>query len=119
MVPFWGVLMVEVEKPIKENELEYGVKLESKIRYGIQIIADINERTPSELEFYDIKVEEPDGNKRVNIVTGIGSVYSESSANKGRNLTYQLYATNAATDYVNLDFCKSNKLEITYTLSDI
>jgi hypothetical protein len=75
---FWGILMVEVEKPIKEDELEYGVKLESKIRYGIQIIADINERTPSELEFYDIKIEEPDGNKLINVVLkNLGTFYVE------------------------------------------
>jgi hypothetical protein len=75
---FWGILMVEVEKPIKEDELEYGVKLESKIRYGIQIIADINERTPSDLEFYDIKIEEPDGNKLINVVLkNLGTFYEE------------------------------------------
>ncbi len=75
---FWGVLMVEIEKPIKEDELEYGVKLESKVRYGIQIIADINERTPSELEFYDIKIEEPDGNKFINVVLkNLGTFYVE------------------------------------------
>jgi hypothetical protein len=75
---YWGVLMVEIEKPIKEDELEYGVKLESKVRYGIQIIADINERTPSELEFYDIKIEEPDGNKLINVnLKNLGSFYVE------------------------------------------
>jgi hypothetical protein len=75
---YWGVLMVEVEKPIKEDELEYGVKLESKIRYGIQIIADINDRKPSELDFYDIKIEEPDGNKLINVVLkNLGTFYVE------------------------------------------
>lgn len=75
---YWGILMVEIEKPIKEDELEYGVKLESKVRYGIQIIADINERTPSELEFYDIKIEEPDGNKLINVkLKNLGAFYVE------------------------------------------
>ena len=75
---YWGVLMVEIEKPIKEDELEFGVKLESKVRYGIQIIADINERTPSELEFYDIKIEEPDGNKLINVdLKNLGNYYVE------------------------------------------
>jgi hypothetical protein len=75
---FWGVLMVEIEKPIKEDELEYGVKLQSKVRYGIQIIADINERTPSELEFYDIKIEGNDGNKLINVdLKNLGTFYVE------------------------------------------
>lgn len=75
---YWGVLMVEIEKPIKEDELEFGVKLESKVRYGIQIIADINDRTPSELDFYDIKIEEPDGIKLINVILkNLGTFYVE------------------------------------------
>ena len=70
--------MVEIEKPIKEDELEFGVKLESKVRYGIQIIADINERTPSEFEFYDIKIEESNGNKLINVdLKNLGNYYVE------------------------------------------
>jgi len=64
---YYGVLMVEIEKPIKEDALNYGVKLESKVRYGIQIIADVNERTPSELEFYDIKIEDIETSKIINV----------------------------------------------------
>lgn len=64
---FYGVLMVEIEKPIKEDDLNYGVKLESKVRYGIQIIADVNEPTPSELEFYDIKIEDINSSKIINV----------------------------------------------------
>jgi len=64
---YYGVLMVEIEKPIKEDDLNYGVKLESKVRYGIQIIADVNERTTSELEFYDIKIEESESSKIINV----------------------------------------------------
>jgi hypothetical protein len=73
---YWGVLMIEIEKPIKEDELEYGVKLESKVRYGIQIIMDINERTPSELDFYDIKFLEEDTTKTLNVsVQNKGTFY--------------------------------------------
>lgn len=75
---YWGILMVEIEKPIKEDQLEYGVKLESKVRYGIQIIADINERIPSELDFYDIKIDESDGNKIINVeLKNLGTFYVE------------------------------------------
>lgn len=73
---FWGVLMVEIEKPIKEDDLEYGVKLESKVRYGIQIIADINERTQSGLEFYNLEIEELNSTKIINVdVQNIGEFY--------------------------------------------
>lgn len=64
---FWGVLMVEVEKPIKEDQLEHGVKLESKVRYGIQIIADINKPTPSELDFYNVVIDDKGSSKLINV----------------------------------------------------
>ncbi len=73
---FWGVLMVEIEKPIKEDDLEYGVKLESKVRYGIQIITDINERTTSDLEFYNLEIEETNSTKIINVdVQNKGAFY--------------------------------------------
>lgn len=64
---YWGVLMIEIEKPIKEDELEYGVKLESKVRYGIQIITDIKERTVSELDFYNIEINDSESSKVINV----------------------------------------------------
>ena len=54
---YWGVLMIEVEEPIKEDELDYSVKLQSKVRYGIQIITDINEKTSPELDFYNVEID--------------------------------------------------------------
>ena len=73
---YWGVLMIEIEEPIKEEDLEYGVKLESKVRYGIQLILDINERTPSELDFYDVKFLEEGTSKTLNVsVQNMGTFY--------------------------------------------
>lgn len=65
---FWGVLMIEVEKPIKEEETEYGVKLESKVRYGIQLIADIGPKEMVVLDFFDIKFENTTEGKSVLVV---------------------------------------------------
>lgn len=54
------------------------------------------------------------------IITGVGSAYTGDGAGSGHKLTYQLaYATDAATDYADLDFDNSDILTITYTLSDI
>lgn len=54
------------------------------------------------------------------IITGVGSAYTGDGAAKGHKLTYQLaYATDAATDYADLDFDNSDILTITYTLTDI
>jgi len=65
---FWGVLMVEVEKPIREEETEYGVKLESKVRYGIQLIADVGTKESVVLDFFDIKFESTEAGKSVLVV---------------------------------------------------
>jgi hypothetical protein len=54
------------------------------------------------------------------LVSGIGSTYTGDGASKGHKLTYQLgYATDAATDYADLDLDNSDVLTITYTLTDI
>ena len=52
---FWGVLMVELAKPLAEDN-QYGLQIDSKIRYGIQLIANLGEKRTSEIEFLDIKV---------------------------------------------------------------
>lgn len=62
---YWGVLMVEIEKPIKEDQLEHGLKLESKVRYGIQIITDINTFKIPELEFNNIEFKDEANEKLI------------------------------------------------------
>ncbi|SDW37656.1 hypothetical protein SAMN05444411_101598 [Lutibacter oricola] len=77
---YWGVLMIEVEEPIKEDSLDYSVKLQSKIRYGIQLIADVNDKTSSELEFFDIKIDKDENNVPVSIAVeaqNLGAFYVE------------------------------------------
>lgn len=77
---YWGVLMVEVEEPIKEDNLDYSVKLKSKVRYGIQIIADINEKNSSELDFYNMEIsKDAEGNPAAILVEAqnLGLFYVE------------------------------------------
>lgn len=52
---FWSVIMIEVAKPINEDS-QYGVQINSKIRYGIQIIANIGEKVDSPLDFEDVVI---------------------------------------------------------------
>ena len=72
---YWGVLMVEIEKPIKEDQLEYGVKLQSKIRYGIQLIVDVNTPTPSELDFFNIKINKSGKSNIINVDVQNNGIY--------------------------------------------
>lgn len=52
---FWSMIMVEVEDPINEQE-KRGVKINSKIRYGIQLVANIGQKIDPEIEFNDVKL---------------------------------------------------------------
>lgn len=51
---YWSMLMIEVADPIKEDQLEYGVAMDSKIRYGIQLIASIGKEIAPEVEFITV-----------------------------------------------------------------
>jgi hypothetical protein len=52
---FWGAIMVEISEPISES-YEYGIKINSKIRYGIQLIINIGERIDPEIQFVDVSI---------------------------------------------------------------
>jgi hypothetical protein len=52
---FWSAIMIEVAKPINEDS-QYGVQINSKIRYGIQIITNVGEKLDAPLEFQDITI---------------------------------------------------------------
>lgn len=53
----WSLLMVEVTDPIAEQKEKGVVKIDSKIRYGIQIIATSSNAEPTNIKFRDVKVK--------------------------------------------------------------
>ena len=50
---FWGAVMVEATTPINEEE-QYGVQINSKIRYGIQLIVNLDTPENSEIALLDV-----------------------------------------------------------------
>lgn len=56
---FWSGLMIELAKPINE-ETQQGVQLNSKIRYCIQVIANVGESNNPVIEFEDISFAKKD-----------------------------------------------------------
>ena len=54
----------------------------------------------------------------VEIISNIGSCYTENGPQKGHQLTYSLELT-SGDDYGLLDFDASKTFTVTYTLSDI
>ena len=59
---YWSVLMVEGADPIKE-ETNNGMQVNSKVRYAIQVLADIGGFESPKLSFEDVKY---DGKDKVN-----------------------------------------------------
>lgn len=72
---FWSALMVDVDKPIKEDN-QYGVQINSKIRYGVQIIANVGERQNPEIQFESVAInKKTTGNYLVNVIVRNNGLY--------------------------------------------
>lgn len=54
---YWSLIMIEIAEPIKEDNLEYGIAMNSKIRYGIQVITDIGSSDAVDLQFSTVRLE--------------------------------------------------------------
>lgn len=53
---YWSVLMIEGAEPIKEENAN-GMQVNSKVRYAIQVLADVNGFESPKLAFEDVKYE--------------------------------------------------------------
>ncbi len=42
---YWTMVIVEISRPIKRNQMDHGFTIDSKIRYGIQVITNIGQTT--------------------------------------------------------------------------
>ena len=58
---YWSILMVEIVDPIKEDQLDYGIAMDSKIRYGVQLITNVGAEEPSVIEFAGVELNQKDG----------------------------------------------------------
>lgn len=53
------------------------------------------------------------------VITGIGSAYTDDGVNNGHNLTYALTLGGGAGSYALLDASNNTTIQITYTISDL
>jgi len=53
---FWSALMIEVEKPVKEEKLNANINLNTKIRYAVGLITNVNPFTEVSLDFNNIEL---------------------------------------------------------------
>jgi hypothetical protein len=64
----WTLIMVEVAEPISEQKVEYGVSIGSKIRYGIQVIANIGENEINKYSFKDVKLLKTENERKIEAI---------------------------------------------------
>lgn len=55
---FWSTLMVNIEKPIKEEALNARVGLDTKIRYSVALLTDVNLHDEVNIDFQSIDLNE-------------------------------------------------------------
>ncbi|APD05832.1 hypothetical protein UJ101_00280 [Flavobacteriaceae bacterium UJ101] len=65
---YWGLILVEVAKPIKEEVIQGGVRISSKVRYGIQIINDIGNEDDVKMDFQEVQIEKINGEHHVEAI---------------------------------------------------
>ena len=61
---YWSVVMIEGTSPIKEDVSQEGFKINTLVRYAIQIVTNINKDIKSQLEFLNV-VAKNDNNAHV------------------------------------------------------
>ncbi len=58
---YWSVVMIEGANPIKEDVSAEGFKINTLVRYAIQIVTNINQNINSKLEFLNVAAEKENG----------------------------------------------------------
>lgn len=78
---YWNMVIVEIARPVKRNQMDHGFTIESKIRYGIQIITNIGNLGNEE----DVYVSDSTATK-ADAVTAEGEEEEEYEEDEGEEL---------------------------------
>lgn len=87
---FWNALMIEVVNPIKEERLTAKIDLDTKIRYGIGLITNINRIYELEVEFDSVDLAKDESDHNVLIV----NLFNPSNYVEGLKLSLEVYNSN-------------------------
>ena len=63
---YWSVIMIEGSKPVKE-EINNGIKIDSKVRYAVQVVTNVGISESPKLTFEDTKLTVVDSVQVLNI----------------------------------------------------
>lgn len=85
---FWTMLMVTIEKPIKEESLNDNIGLNTKLRYGVALITNVNSFDDVNLDFdhADLKYNEIETSKELEV-----KIKNNGSFIEGVVLTLEVY----------------------------
>ncbi|KYG74927.1 hypothetical protein EV198_0562 [Roseivirga ehrenbergii] len=64
---FWSVMMVYVERPIKEEMLNNSIGLNTKIRYAVGLLTNVNGFDEPNLDFEQVQLDEKTGKRALGI----------------------------------------------------
>ncbi|WP_405379737.1 hypothetical protein [Maribacter sp. LLG6340-A2] len=114
---FWSTLMVNVEKPIKEEALNSKVGLDTKIRYAVALLTDVNLKDEVNIDFKSIDLNNEDSQSKKELFV---KVSNESKFIEGVKLTLEVYDQDGEKIYESETdrnmafpgFCRDFKLDV-------
>lgn len=86
---FWSVMMVYVERPIKEEMLNNSIGLNTKIRYAVGLLTNVNGYDQPNLDFEQVQLEDKTGKKALGI-----KMKNDGAFIEGVKLSLEVYDAN-------------------------
>lgn len=86
---FWSVMMVYVENPIKEEMLNNSIGLNTKIRYAVGLLTNVNGFDQPNLDFEQVQFDEKSGRKALGV-----KMRNDGAFIEGVRLSLEVYDAN-------------------------
>lgn len=84
---YWSVIMVSVEQPVASREIDNQIGVDSKIRYAVGIITNVNEREATRIKFAKVDL----ANKKTDAKRMMVKIENEGSYMEGVQLELEIY----------------------------
>lgn len=62
---FWNMLMIDIDKPIKKEKLAHNIGLNTKMRYAVALITNVNSLDEVNLDFQKVDIDKTTDNKNL------------------------------------------------------
>lgn len=113
---YWSILMLDVDKPIKKEKLSQNIGLNTKVRYAISMLTNVNTFTEVNLDFLKINLKKENNSKKLEIKIANQNVFIE-----GVKLLLEVYdadgkkvlESDTARNMIFPGFCKDYNVDLT------